>query len=152
MGSWASEESDMACTSVELFFPQLDKKKLHEVCRGQWWLTTHPSFIGKWRCPSPFYHKIQRNQGKRLCPIFWMIVDAFVLLEGFFGDGVKCFLVHKWAYKLMLSPCVCVSARNGKQAFLFLTSLLPLLVLYFFIFCTFLNWGSACWGKCMPGL
>lgn len=94
--------------------PQLDKKKkktLHEVWRGQLWQTIHPSFTDKWRCPSPIYHKIPRNRGKRLCLIFWMIVAVFfffIILEGFFGDGVRCFLAHKWAYTLMLSLCACV--------------------------------------------
>lgn len=31
-----------------------------------------------------------------------------IILEGFFGDGVRCFLAHKWAYTLMLSLCACV--------------------------------------------
>lgn len=95
------------------------QKTLHEVWRGQLLLPNHPSFTDKWRCP-PIYHKIPRNRGKRLCLIFWMIVAFFVLLEGFFGDGVRCFLAHKWAYTSMLSPYACVSARNGKQAFVFL--------------------------------
>lgn len=32
----------------------------------------------------------------------------FFILEGFFRDGVRCFLAHKWAYTLMLSLCACV--------------------------------------------